>query len=157
MSPTCCSPAPPPDTAKSPSAPRSALAAAGSCANCSPRACCSRSPALWPACCSRAWASTTSPPFPSLTRVAPPTSPSARLARLAALPGVQAAGLAHALPLVGDWVLGFNIEGRPPLAPSDLPNTNYYAVTPDYFRAMGIRLVRGRLFTARDDAQAPRV
>jgi putative ABC transport system permease protein len=79
------------------------------------------------------------------------------LARLRILPGVQAVGLTHALPLLGDWVLGFNIEGRPPLAPSDLPSTNYYAITPDYFRAMGIRLVRGRVFTAQDDAKAPRV
>jgi putative ABC transport system permease protein len=81
----------------------------------------------------------------------------ALLERLRALPGVQAVGLTHTLPLLGDWVLGFNIEGRPPMAPSDLPSTNYYAVTPDYFRAMGIRLVRGRLFTAQDNAKAPRV
>jgi putative ABC transport system permease protein len=81
----------------------------------------------------------------------------ALLERLKILPGVQAAGLTHSMPLVGDYVLGFNIEGRPPIAPSDLPNTNYYSVTPEYFRAMGIRLVRGRIFTAQDDAKAPRV
>jgi putative ABC transport system permease protein len=81
----------------------------------------------------------------------------ALLERLKTLPGVQAAGLTHSMPLVGDYVLGFNIEGRPAIAPSDLPNTNYYAVTPEYFRAMGIRLVRGRIFTTRDDAKAPRV
>jgi putative ABC transport system permease protein len=79
------------------------------------------------------------------------------LDRVKTLPGVQAAGLTQSMPLVGDYVLGFNIEGRPTIAPSDLPNTNYYAVTPDYFRAMGIRLIRGRLFTAQDDAKAPRV
>jgi putative ABC transport system permease protein len=79
------------------------------------------------------------------------------LERVKNLPGVQAAGLTHSMPLVSDYVLSFNIEGRPALAPSDLPNTNYYAVTPDYFRAMGIRLVRGRVFTAQDDAKAPRV
>ena len=79
------------------------------------------------------------------------------LVRLRALPGIQAVGLTHTLPLLGDWVLGFNIAGRPPVAPSDLPNTNYYAVTPGYFNAMGIRLVRGRLFTERDNAKSPRV
>jgi putative ABC transport system permease protein len=81
----------------------------------------------------------------------------ALLERVRTLPGVQAVGLTHAMPLMGDYVLGFNIEGRPAIAPSDLPNTNYYAVTPDYFHAMGIRLVRGRVFTAQDDAKAPRV
>ncbi len=81
----------------------------------------------------------------------------ALLERVKTLPGVQAVGLTHSMPLVGDYVLGFNIEGRPAIAPSDLPNTNYYAVTPDYFRAMGIRLMRGRVFTAQDNAKTPRV
>ncbi|MDP9098096.1 MAG: ABC transporter permease, partial [Verrucomicrobiota bacterium] len=45
----------------------------------------------------------------------------------------------------------------PAIAPSDLPSTNYYAITPDYFRAMGISLVRGRVFTPQDDSKAPRV
>ena len=79
------------------------------------------------------------------------------LERVKALPGVQAAGVTHSMPLVSDYVLGFNIEGRPAIASSDLPSTNYYAVTPDYFRAMGIRLIRGRVFTPQDDAKAPRV
>src|SRR3954453_19652293 len=79
------------------------------------------------------------------------------LERLKDLPGVQAVGITHSMPLVGDYVLGFNIEGRPPIDPSDLPKTNYYSVTPDYLRAMGIRLVRGRMFTPQDDAKAPRV
>jgi putative ABC transport system permease protein len=81
----------------------------------------------------------------------------ALLDRARNLPGVQSVGLTHSMPLVSDYVLGFNIEGRPPIAPSDLPSTNYYSVTPDYFRAMGIRLVRGRVFTPQDDAKAPRV
>jgi putative ABC transport system permease protein len=79
------------------------------------------------------------------------------LARLRALPDVQAVGLTHSLPLVSDWVLGFKIEGRPEVAPADMPNTNYYSVTPDYFRAMGIRLIRGRVFDVHDDVRSPRV
>ena len=81
----------------------------------------------------------------------------ALLSRLRALPGIQAAGLTHSLPLISDWVLGFKIEGRPEVRPADLPSTNYYSVTPDYFPAMGIRLIRGRLFNQHDDARAPRV
>lgn len=77
------------------------------------------------------------------------------LQRLTALPGVQAVGVTQVLPLTGDYSLAFEIEGRP-LPESDWPSTTYYAITPDYFRAMGIRLIRGRLFTAQDDARAPR-
>lgn len=76
--------------------------------------------------------------------------------RLRTLPGVTSVGIANTLPLVGDWVLSLEIEGRP-LAASDLPSTNYYAVTPGYFPAMGIRLLRGRAFTEHDDERAPHV
>jgi putative ABC transport system permease protein len=79
------------------------------------------------------------------------------VASLRVLPGVSAVGITHVLPMQGDYVLGFNIEGRPPIDPADLPSTNYYAVTPGYFQAMGIRLLRGRLFTEQDNEKAPRV
>ena len=79
------------------------------------------------------------------------------LDRTVALPGVQAAGATQSMPIVGDYVLGFVIQGRPPASPGESRSTNYYAVTPDYFRAMGITLLRGRLFTERDHAEAPNV
>jgi putative ABC transport system permease protein len=80
------------------------------------------------------------------------------LARLAALPGVQSVGASHVVPFTGsDYVLGFSIAGRPPDALGQEPSTNYYAATPDYFRAMGIPLLRGRFFDERDRAGAPRV
>jgi putative ABC transport system permease protein len=79
-------------------------------------------------------------------------------AALAALPGVQFAGLSHVVPFTGsDYVLSFTIDGRPPIEPADQPSANYYAATPDYFKAMGIPLQRGRFFTTHDVAKAPRV
>jgi putative ABC transport system permease protein len=77
--------------------------------------------------------------------------------KVSALPGVVAVGATQALPIQGDYVLGFNIQGRAPDAPGAEPSTNYYAVSPDYFKAMGIPLLRGRLFTERDKKDAPKV
>ncbi|HEX8140372.1 MAG TPA: ABC transporter permease [Pyrinomonadaceae bacterium] len=77
--------------------------------------------------------------------------------RVSTLPGVVAVGATQSLPIQGDYVLSFNIEGRPPDAPGTEPSTNYYAVSRDYFRAMGIPLLRGRLFTEQDKKDAPRV
>ncbi len=80
------------------------------------------------------------------------------LKRFAALPGVKAVGATHLLPFSGnDYVLGFTIDGRPPVAPSDVPSTSYFAVTPDYFKAMGIPLLRGRPFNEQDREGAARV
>jgi len=74
--------------------------------------------------------------------------------KIRALPGVTHVGVNHSMPFLNDWILGFEIEGRPPVPGSDLPSCGYYSVTPDYFAAMGIRLLRGRAFTERDDTQA---
>jgi len=77
--------------------------------------------------------------------------------KIAALPGVVAVGASQSLPIQGDYLVGFTIQGRPPNPPGEDKSTNYYAVTPDYFRAMGIPLLRGRLFTKQDSKNAPRV
>ena len=72
--------------------------------------------------------------------------------RVSGIPGVTAAGLNSALPLEGGGSeSGVVVEGRP-LPP---PGTQgdmclFQASTPDYFRAMGIRLVRGRPFSEHD-------
>ncbi len=80
------------------------------------------------------------------------------LEKLAALPGVEAAGASTCVPLAGaDEIYSIVLDGRPEVAPSDLPSANYYAVSADYFRALGIPLRRGRYFTERDTATAPKV
>jgi putative ABC transport system permease protein len=81
----------------------------------------------------------------------------ALLERVIALPGVSAVGITTTLPLNGSNVGVFAIEGRPPLRPVDLPSTALTAVSPDYFKAMGIRLLQGRGFSAQDNAKASRV
>ena len=77
--------------------------------------------------------------------------------RLASAPGVRAVGVTQSLPFFGDYVLGYRVEGRPEPEPGQMPLTNHYVVTPDYFAAMGIRLRRGRLFTDRDREDGPPV
>ncbi|HST12601.1 MAG TPA: ABC transporter permease [Terriglobales bacterium] len=77
--------------------------------------------------------------------------------KVSGLPGVVSAGASQTLPIQGDYLLGFNIQGRPPDAPGEDKSTNYYAVTPDYFKAMGIPLIRGRVFTDQDRKDTQRV
>ena len=66
------------------------------------------------------------------------------LSRTRALPGVTAAGLTQSLPMLNDFVSGFEIEGRPPADRQAQPSTNFYAVSPGYFDAMHIPVLRGR-------------
>ncbi len=74
------------------------------------------------------------------------------------LPGVESAGAITNLPLTGGGTdVGFAIEGRPEPEPGKEPVSWYDSVTPDYFRAMGMRLVRGREFSERDGEAAPKV
>jgi putative ABC transport system permease protein len=68
-------------------------------------------------------------------------------------PGVEAAGMITFMPLSFSGMnFSFSVEGR--AAPSDmnLPFALFRVVSPDYFRAMGIPLLRGRYFEARDSA-----
>ncbi|HEX8635135.1 MAG TPA: ABC transporter permease [Pyrinomonadaceae bacterium] len=78
------------------------------------------------------------------------------LARIAALPGVQAAGAVSTLPLRDGDSTGFAISGAPPAAGQSLM-TNFRIATADYLTAMKIPLVKGRFFNAQDRDQSPRV
>jgi predicted permease len=71
---------------------------------------------------------------------------------------VQAAGAVSLLPLGGQNASGTITVASHAVAPEDLePEADQRAVTTDYFRAMGIALVRGRFFDQRDSDTAPPV
>src|SRR6516225_2962425 len=81
------------------------------------------------------------------------------LVRVAALPGVQYAAFAWGVPLTGNnWPATLEIEGQPPaVKESDKVALPFRAVTPDYFKLMGIALLDGREFSSTDDDKAPKV
>ncbi len=71
---------------------------------------------------------------------------------------MTAVGASTNLPLTGSidrW--GITIEGRPLANPEEAPEADRYGVEADYFAAMQIPLLRGRLFTAADGPGAPPV
>ena len=53
--------------------------------------------------------------------------------------------------------LAFDIVGNPPLSAGTSRSADYVAVSPNYFRVMGIPLLAGRFFSQRDILSAPRV
>ncbi len=78
-------------------------------------------------------------------------------ARLPNVPGVAGASAVSALPISGgDSVGDINIEGQP-FAPGQAPAASFRRTLPNYFRVMGIPLVRGREFNESDDSEHPRV
>ena len=78
--------------------------------------------------------------------------------RLRALPGVTAVAAGSVLPLGGLGALNdFAVEGAPPPPPDVNQEIAVASATPDYFKAIGAPLRRGRLFTALDHAKAPPV
>ena len=80
-------------------------------------------------------------------------------ARVAALPGVRAAGAVLLRPLAGpdgfDYPL--SLEGMNAETQRRQPLVNYEAVTPGYFEAAGIPVLKGRGVSASDDERAPKV
>jgi len=80
------------------------------------------------------------------------------LRRVEALPGVTGAGAVDTLPMSGGRNSGkFQIVGQPAFERGKEPLTEWRIATPGYFAAIGVELRKGRLFSARDDAQAPRI
>jgi putative ABC transport system permease protein len=75
--------------------------------------------------------------------------------RVAALPGVEAAGMVTELPLSGQPNdMYFYVAGRPPQTADQKVTADFRRVNQDYFRAMRIPLLRGRGFTEQEVAGA---
>jgi hypothetical protein len=80
------------------------------------------------------------------------------LARIREIPDVAAAGATAGLPLqteIGDW--DFYLQGETPGPHGSDRAADWQVVTPGYFEAMGVRLVRGRFPASTDDDRSPAV
>jgi putative ABC transport system permease protein len=76
---------------------------------------------------------------------------------VAAIPEVTASAVATTLPMTGsDIGMGFTPDGRA-VDPNVRTSAAFFGVSPDYFSTLGIKVVRGRGFTDRDDERAPNV
>ena len=78
--------------------------------------------------------------------------------RVGALPGVSHQGLTTILPMSGiNSDCSFKIEGRPMKSNDPSPDEEDRIVSPDYFQALQIPLLRGRFFNPSDKLGAPPV
>jgi putative ABC transport system permease protein len=78
--------------------------------------------------------------------------------KLAAVPGIEAAGGAMPMPFSGnDSGSTFSVVGQPPVAPGNRPVASHLTITPDYFRAMRIPVLGGRAFDDHDTKESAQV
>ncbi len=76
----------------------------------------------------------------------------ATLQRLQSVPGVISAAVSNFIPLRGgvDVRWQVTLDGQPPPEDTEPNELHLYRISPDYFEAMGIPLLRGRLFSTTD-------
>jgi predicted permease len=77
--------------------------------------------------------------------------------RLERLPGVQGAGLALYNPLTDNWGELVLIAGKPLPGPGEQAGASWNRVSADYLQQLGVKLVRGRYFTAADNENSQNV
>lgn len=79
------------------------------------------------------------------------------VARIESLPGVTSASSVVPLPLSGDlYRISFETEGRP-VAKGERPSADFFAVEEDYFKTLGVSMLKGRDFNTHDGAKDPPV
>ena len=78
------------------------------------------------------------------------------LERIRNLSGVIAAGTTTNIPLEREIAFDaiFNVEGRPPPNPNEVPITSHRVVSPGYLETLGITLLKGRLIDRNDRAES---
>ncbi len=77
------------------------------------------------------------------------------LARINALPGVRSAALTRSFPINGsNWGGVFMAADKPVPSRADMPESDRIRVSPNYFETMGMRLLRGRLFSPADTPES---
>jgi putative ABC transport system permease protein len=81
----------------------------------------------------------------------------ALLQRVETLPGVESAGVSIGLPMNGGIESGVTVEGQEVREVKDVTVAVNLAVSPGYFKALKIPLVKGRYFTEGDREGTPRV
>jgi putative ABC transport system permease protein len=80
------------------------------------------------------------------------------LRELVAIPGVTSAGMTSAMPMNNRQYFGDFVHRADRPATANKNSAGFDAVSPDFFKAMGIPLLRGRTLTPADNqADAPRV
>jgi len=79
------------------------------------------------------------------------------LLRLQQVPTAEVVAVTSDLPATGPGKVTFLMKGQAELPANQRPNSLDLVITPEFFRAAGIPLLRGRVFTERDNASGPRV
>jgi predicted permease len=74
--------------------------------------------------------------------------------RMEGLPGVTAAAITCGMPPEGHIDLPFTDEGNPPASDPSTGDVQWRSASPRYFEVLQVPLLRGRLFTDRDDGGA---
>lgn len=72
------------------------------------------------------------------------------LARIEALPGVEAASVTRGIPMRGWAGWGFVTADNPYPPPGEVPDANYVVIGPDYFKTLRIPMHAGRPFSQGD-------
>ena len=80
------------------------------------------------------------------------------LDRVRVIPGVDSVAIGTVVPFANDHNRAdICIDGQPVTANGRYPHPDYHEISPDYVRALGMPLLRGRTFTDGDNETAPPV